>query len=159
MQRTLQLLFRRDPARDRCERATPLEGYQVCWPDGRPVALGVDAFCTVGRRLLGLGRHLVHYRERLIELICIPIADHESRITQLAGHRVRRFFLTRLGRTGRLFFLDGTPTSVLLDLDRDERPLLDLFGLAELREGQRRWLDLAARPLEGSYPAARPPFA
>src|SRR5262249_54941209 len=145
MTRTLQFLFRRDPTRDGRDAQT---GYQVLWPDGRAVAVSVEAFCSVGQRLLGLGRQLVGCREHLVELACFPIADEESQITRLAGHRVRRFFLDRSGRQGRLFFMDGTPTAVLLDLDRDDVSLLQLFGLTDLREGQRQWLDVAARRVE-----------
>jgi len=147
MERALQLLFRRDVSRDRQEDQVLMEGYQVLWPDGRAVALNVDAFCKLGQRLLGLGRHLAGCSERLIELICFPIADHEQQITRLPGHRVRRFYLDRHGQQGQLYFMDGTPTIVLLDLDRDDPPILQLFGLAELHDGQRQWLDLAARPI------------
>ena len=58
MSRTLRILFRRDPAKDRHRENIFFEGYQVLWPDGRPVAVGLDAFCKHGQRLLGLGRHL-----------------------------------------------------------------------------------------------------
>src|SRR5205807_6517496 len=39
MQRTLRALFRRDPSRDRLEKNILFAGYQVYWPDGRPVSL------------------------------------------------------------------------------------------------------------------------
>ena len=40
MSRKLQLLFRRDPSRDRQDGNIHYEGYEILWPDGRPVALG-----------------------------------------------------------------------------------------------------------------------
>jgi len=148
MERTLLLLFRRDLSRDRCEDEVNFEGYQVLWPDGRAVALNVDAFCKLGQRLLGLGRALAGCKERLIEIVCFPVRDREQQITHLPGHRVRRFILSREGQQGRLYFMDGTPTTVLLDLERDDPPILFLFHLAELLDGQRLWLDLAARAVD-----------
>ena len=55
MSRTLRILFRRDPSKDRQRGNIVFEGYEVLWPDGRPVAVGLDAFCKHGQRLLGLG--------------------------------------------------------------------------------------------------------
>jgi hypothetical protein len=148
MERTLRLLLQRNPARDRQDQQVAFEGYEILWPDGRPVSVGFDAFCKQGQRLLGLGRHLNGCRERLVDMICFPLASRDDRMTRLAGHRVRRFCLRRIGRQGRLHFLDGTPTAILLDLDRDEPRLLDWFGLPALSDGEARWLDLAARTVE-----------
>ena len=36
MSRTLTLLFRRDPSRDRHTELTKFEGYEILWPDGQP---------------------------------------------------------------------------------------------------------------------------
>ena len=145
MPRALTLLFRRDPAGDRLCGGAPVEGYRVLWPDGRPVALGLDAFCRHGQRLLGLGRHLEGRQERLVDLLCFPLAARDDDLTRLPGHRVRRFFLQRHGPSGRLHFLDGTPTAVVFDLERDEPPVLHWVGLPALREGERQWFDLAVR--------------
>src|SRR5262249_50637420 len=150
MAHTLRLLLQRDPSRDRQEQQVAMEGYEVLWPDGRPVSVGFDAFCKQGQRLLGLGSHLNGCRERLVDMICVPVACREERITRLGGHRVRRFCLRRTGRQGRLHFLDGTPTAIFLDLDRDEPRLLHWFGLPGLQDGEVRWLDLAARSVESS---------
>ena len=68
MPRTLTVLFRRDPSRDRQCEAIRFEGYQVCWPDGRPVAVGLDAFCTHGQRLLGLMEDVCAVPARLCRL-------------------------------------------------------------------------------------------
>ncbi|HEX5269665.1 MAG TPA: hypothetical protein VFW33_04215 [Gemmataceae bacterium] len=145
MPRSLTVLFRRDPSRDRqCEQIR-FEGYQVCWPDGRPVTVGLDAFCTHGQRLLGLGRHLRGCTERLIELLCFPLEDREVDLTKIPGARVRRFLLQRTGREGRIHFLDGTPTAVVFDLGRDEYSVLHWIGLPALRDGEGKWFDLAAR--------------
>jgi len=44
--------------------------------------------------------------------------------------------------------MDGSPTALLLDLEHDDPPVLHLFHLSELGDGQRLWLDLAARVVE-----------
>src|SRR5262249_21370338 len=66
MTRTLTVLFRRNPARDRDNANVAYEGYEMLWPDGRPLAVGLEAFCKHGQRLLGLGRHLGSCPEKLI---------------------------------------------------------------------------------------------
>lgn len=154
MSRTLRVLLRRDSSRDRVDEGISYEGYQVLWPDGRPATVSLTAFCKHGQRLLGLGRHLAGHRERLVDLIIFPLADGEAALTRLPGHRVRRFSLAREGRQGRLYFFDGTPTTVVFDLDHDEAPVLNWTGLSSLRDGERQWFDLAARPVE---PTVRTP--
>ncbi|MBY0231962.1 MAG: hypothetical protein K2W96_21980 [Gemmataceae bacterium] len=151
MPRTIRVLMRRDPSRDRLDRSIPLAGYALLWPDGRPLGVGFDAFCKTGQRLFGLDRHLEGRSERLVELLCFPLTGREDALTRLAGHRVRRFFLLREGRQGRLHFLDGTPTSVVLDLDRDEPAVLEWIGLPALQQGEAGWFDLAARA-DGTEP-------
>lgn len=155
MSRTLRVLCRRDSARDRVEDNIHYEGYELYWPDGRPVAVGLTAFCKHGQRLLGLGRHLAGLRERLLDLIVFPLENGEASLTRLPGHRVRRFSIEREGRRGRLYFLDGTPTTVVFDLDHDESPVLHWIGLPALREGERQWFDLAARPVEAPVATIR----
>jgi hypothetical protein len=153
MQRTLRVLFKRDPARDRQEGRIPFEGYEVLWPDGRPLSVGFDAFCKQGQRLLGLGRHLAGCPERLVDMTCFPLAGRDDDLTRLPGHRVRRFCLCRTGSKGQLHFLDGTPTAVVLDLERDEPRVLHWIGLPALRDGDCEWMDLAARLVEPGAPA------
>jgi hypothetical protein len=147
MNRTLTILFRRDAARDRHQAEIQYEGYQLYWPDGRPVGVGVDAFCKHGQRLLGLGRYLAGCAEKLIELAVFPLQSREDNLTRLPGCRVRRFFLERTGPHGRIHFLDGTPTAAVFDLHRDEPEVLHWIGLPDLPDGGRLWLDLAARPV------------
>jgi hypothetical protein len=148
MSRTLTILFRRDPSRDRHSEATQYEGYQPLWPDGRPVTVGLDAFCRHGQRLLGLGKYLAGERERLIQLSCFPLSGRDDELTRIPGHRVRRFFLERRGKVGRIHFLDGTPTAAVFDMRRDEPRVLHWIGVAGLKDGGRQWFDLAAMPVE-----------
>jgi hypothetical protein len=155
MPRTLTVLFRRDPRRDHRHDAVGYQGYQLFWPDGRAMAVGIEGFCRHGQRLLGLGRQLAGLPERLIEPACYPLAGAEEPLTRSPGSRVRRLFLERSGGHGRLHFLDGTPTAIDFDLARDEAAVLDWIGLPALGDGQRQWLDLAARTVESASPPAR----
>src|SRR5207253_8070312 len=150
MSRTITLLFRRDPARDRQDDSTHFGGNLPLWPDGRPVDVGLDAFCKHGQRLLGLGRHLAGSKERLIDLLCFPLRGREDDLTRIPGHRVRRFMLMRQGSRGRLHFLDGTPTDTVFDLGRDEYRVLEWIGLPLLRDGDEQWVDLAAQVVEST---------
>ena len=151
--RTLRILFRRDPAKDRHRGNIFFEGYEVLWPDGRPVAVGLDGFCKHGQRLLGLGRHLAGCKERLIDLMCFPLCGRDDDLTRIKGHRVRRFMLMRQGSRGRLHFLDGTPTDTVFDLGRDEYRVLEWIGLPLLNDGDQQWLDLAARVVDPTHVA------
>jgi hypothetical protein len=148
MSRTLTILFRRNPGRDRQDDAIRIEGYEPLWPDGRSVAVGLDGFCKHGIRLLGLGKHLAGRSERLIKLICIPLRGPDDDLHRLPGHRVRRFFIKRCGQIGRIHFLDETPTAVTFQLGRDEPSVLRWIGLPGLEDGQLLWFDLAATAVE-----------
>jgi hypothetical protein len=148
MAHTLTVLFRRDPSRDRLENNIPFEGYEVVWPDGRPLAIGLDAFCKHGQRLFGLGRHLQGRPERLLNLLSFHLNDREDDLTRLPGFRVRRFCIRRNGTQGRIHFLDGTPTAMVFDMLQDEAKVLNWLGLTHLADGDELWLDIAARPAE-----------
>ena len=158
MPSALTLLFRRDPSRDRLCGDIPIEGYQVMWPDGQPVALNLDAFCRHGQRLFGLGRHVDGHLERLVDLLCFPLTGRDDDLTRLPGHRVRRFFLQRYGPTARLHYFDGTPTQAVFEDGRDDPRVLDWLGLTHLSPGERQWFDLAARTVafDDVTVAARP---
>ena len=148
------VMFRRDPSKDRTKGNIFFEGYEVLWPDGRNVMVGMDAFCKHGQRLLGLGRALAGCSERLIELICFPLRSRDDDLTRIPGHRVRRFCLRRQGPVGRIHFLDGTPTETVFQLGRDEPRVLDWIGLPTLAEGDEQWMDLAARLVDGKPDAS-----
>src|SRR4051794_40807586 len=152
MSRSLTLLMRRDPSRDRLSEKIKFEGYQTLWPDGRQVTIGLDALCMHGQRLLGLGKHLAGAREKLINVICFPLSGREDALTRLPGHRVRRFYLERHGQNGRIHFMDGTPTTVVFDVTEDDPRVLRWIGLPALADGETLWFDLAAAPVETPIP-------
>lgn len=152
MSRTLTLLFRRDPSKDRPNEKVPFEGYQAFWPEGPQVDVGLDAFCKHGQRLLGLGKHLEGSREKLIKMICFPLHGRDDELNRIPGHRVRRFFIERSGAEGRIHFMDGTPTTVTFDINRDEERLLHWIGLSDLADGGRLWFDLAATAADAALP-------
>jgi hypothetical protein len=108
----------------------------------------MDALCQHGQRLLGLNRHLADREECLICLLNFPLDGLEDDIRRLPGYRVRRFYLERHGQCGRIHFMDGTPTEIFFDLDRDEPEVLRWVGLAALRDGECQWFDLAAGSAE-----------
>ena len=144
MSRTLTLLFRRDPSRDRQTEQIRFEGYKPLWPDGRPVAVGMDALCKHGLRLLGLGKHLAGCQQKLIKLVCLPLSGREDGLNRIPGYRVRRFYLLRTGNVGRIHFMDGTPTVATFELEVDEPRVLHWVGLDTLEDGEVQWFDLAA---------------
>jgi hypothetical protein len=56
-----------------------MNGDRMFWPDGREAAVGLNAFCRHGERVvLGLDRHLVDQLERLIDILCYPSATSAS---------------------------------------------------------------------------------
>ena len=69
-------------------------------------------------------------------------------ILQLIGHQQKTGTLSVKNRDQevQIHFLDGTPTSIVFDLERDEPAVLDWIGLPGLDDGQAGWVDLAARP-------------
>ncbi len=152
MSRTLTILFRRDPSRDRQTELTAFEGYEILWPDGQPVAVGVEAFCKHGLRLFGLGKHLAGCREKLIKMVLFPLDGRDDDLNRIPGHRVRRFFIERQEDCGRVFFMDGTATTMTFDCNRDEQVVLDWLGLSGLATGERQWFDLAATELDVAIP-------
>jgi hypothetical protein len=144
MSRTLILLFRRDPSRDRHTETIRFEGYEPLWPDGRPVAVGLDAFCKHGIRLLGLGKHLAGCQQKQVKLVYLPLSGRNDDLNRIPGYRVRRFYLLRTGNVGRIHFMDGTPTVATFELGVDEYRVIHWIGLDTLEDGEIQWFDLAA---------------
>jgi hypothetical protein len=161
MSRTLTLLFRRDPFRDRQTGNVDLEGYEILWPDGRPVSIGVDGLCKHGQRLLGLGKRLAGCEEKLVKMVLFPLCDGNDDMNRIPGYRVRRFYIERNGSIGRIHFMDGTPTVATFNAYNDDPRIItrNWLGLTEMRDGDVFWFDLAAVAADASItssPRMRP---
>ncbi len=154
MSRTLILLFRRDPSKDRHDEQIQFEGYEILWPDGKPVSIGLDAFCKHGQRLLGLGKHLAGCNEKSIKLVSMPLEGRNDDLNRIPGYRVRRFYILRTGTTGRMHFMDGTPTTTVFDLEVDDERILNWTGLPDLADGELSWFDIAATEVSTVIPTA-----
>lgn len=157
MSRTLTILFRRDPSKDHKTDVAAFEGYEILWPDGQPLSLGFDALCKHGQRLFGLGKHLAGCNEKLIMMHCFPLEGRDDDLNRIPGHRVRRFSIERLGDVGRIFFLDGTPTTMTFEIGRDEPSVIDWFGLGGMSHGERLWIDIAATEVGTVIPVEKRP--
>lgn len=151
MARTLTLMFRRDPSKDRLEEKIPFEGYKILWPDGTPAELAIDALCKHGQRLLGLGKYLQGCTEKMIDMKFYPLSGKDAPLTRLPGHRVRRFYLHKQNNDGRVHFFDGTPTSVVTQIGGDEIEVVEWLGLDTMKENEIQWFDLAATPSEADF--------
>ena len=116
MSRTLTLLFRRDPLRDRQTGNIHLEGYETLWPDGRPVAVGVDALCKHGQRSAGTWQATAGLPGKTGQNGVVSLAGREDDMNRIPGYRVRRFYLRTQRAIGRLHFMDGTPTIATFDV-------------------------------------------
>jgi hypothetical protein len=150
MARKLQILFRRDPKRNRQLNNVDMDGFQLLWPDRRPVESGFDAFCRHTQRALGLHRHMEDVEEQLMELIHYPRNGREDSLVRIPGQIVRRLMVKREGVVGRLHLLNGAPTEITFEMGRDDPRLLNWVGLPELADGEERWFDLKARPVRSA---------
>jgi hypothetical protein len=148
MVRTLKILFRRDPARNRQLNDVNMDGFELLWPDGRPVASGLDAFCRAAQGILGLNRFMIGREERLLELIQFPLRSKEEQLVRVTGLRVRRLMIRRAGPVGRIHLINGAATAVTFEMGRDERRILDWVGLTGLRDGEHLWFDITVRAVD-----------
>jgi hypothetical protein len=47
--------------------------------------------------------------------------------------------------------MDGTPTTLVFDLEKDDPEVLSWIGLSGLDDGERQWFDLGAAPIASEY--------
>src|SRR5262249_17784435 len=110
----LTVVFRRQQSRDDASGNITYSGYDIFWPDGRPVRVGLSRFCQIGSRLLVGRRH--EGDTAVVKLTLYPVAGLEAPLTRPGGGvRCRRFYAVRNGDQVRLHFLDGTPTEAVFD--------------------------------------------
>jgi hypothetical protein len=147
----LTVLFQARPGTVHVRRGVTSSEYDISWPDGRPVHLGLSRFCNVGSRLLLGRRH--GGATALVRVTLQPVAGLEAALPRPGpGVRRRRLYALRRGDTIRLHFLDGTPTEAVFDASRDDPTVLRWLHAERMRPGEPFWFDLASQTLaEESY--------
>ena len=142
--RHLFVVLHRRRERDAATEQVVYSGYDLCYRDGRPVAVGIERFCRQGTRLL-LGRS--HDPERAaIKLSVYPVAGLEAPLTRPGqGIRCRRFYALGLCNAIRLHFFTGTPTEIVFDRRHDDPEVLHWLHAERIRPGEPFWFDLASQ--------------
>jgi hypothetical protein len=142
----LTVLFQRRPGTEQVRRGVAFSEYDIFWPDGRPVRLGLSRFCKFGARLL-LGRRY-EGDTALVKVTLHPVAGLEASLTRPGGGvRCRRLYAVRRGDAIRLHFLDGTPTEAVFHAAADEPTVLRWLQAERMQPGEPFWFDLASQTL------------
>lgn len=139
--------FQRRPEAEHADDHVASLDYDISWPDGRPVQTGLSRFCNFGSRLL-LGRRY-EGGTALVRLIVHPVPGLEATLTRPGGGvRCRRLYALRRGDSIRLHFLDGRPTEVIFEADKEEPPVLRWLQADRMQPGEAFWFDLGSETLE-----------
>jgi hypothetical protein len=140
--------------RDEATGQVSYSGYDISWPDGRPMSIGLRRFCQHGTRLLVGRRH--NPDTALVKLSLYPVAGLEAPLTRPGpGIRCRRFYTVRTRDLIRLYFFTGTQTEVAFDPEADEEEVIRWLQAERMRPGEPFWFDLASQTiLEGDAAAA-----
>jgi hypothetical protein len=142
----LTVLFQRRAGTEQVRRGVTFCEYDIFWPDGQPVRLGLSRFCNFGARLL-LGRRY-EGETALVQVTLHPVAGLEAALTRPGGGiRCRRLYALRRGDAIRLHFLDGTPTEAVFHAKSDEARVLRWLQAERMRPGEPFWFDLASQTL------------
>jgi hypothetical protein len=150
----LTALFRQRRERDEVGAGIAYSGYDIFWPDGRPVCVGLRRFCQHGTRLL-LGRNPTA-ATALVRLSLYPVAGLEAVLTRPGpGVRCRRFYAIREPDHIRLYFLTGQPTEIFFDPASDDPEVLHWLQVERMRADVPFWFDLACQTIP-ARPAATP---
>lgn len=145
----LVVLFQRKPERDRAEKGISFAGYEILWPDGQPVTLGLERFCSQGTRLLlGRARDL---ERALLRVTMHPVESLKSALTRPGpGIRCRRFYALREHNEIRFYFFTGDRTEITFDDQDDDPRVLDWLHAKYIHAGAPFWFDLASELLPES---------
>jgi hypothetical protein len=142
---SLAVVFQRRPENDGSEHGVTFSGYDILWPDGRVVTLGLHRFCNQGTRLL-LGRDRSHERV-LVRVTLYPISGIEASLTRPGrGIRCRRFFAVRHEGEIRFYFLTGDRTEIVFD-EQDDPRVLHWLHAKHIRAQVPFWFDIASELL------------
>jgi hypothetical protein len=144
-QLTVVLTRRRE--RDEAADKVTYSGYDINWPDGRSVTIGLQRFCQQGTRLLlGRARNL---EKAMVRVTLYPISCLEAELTRPAsGIRCKRFYSLSDGDDIRFHFFTGTPTEVLFNRRDDDPAVLNWLHADRIRDKEPFWFDLGSEILE-----------
>jgi hypothetical protein len=146
------VVFQRRTGRDESNDGVDYLGYDILWPDGQPVRLGLRRFCQIGSRIL-VGRGFDGDRA-MVRISIYHVAGREAPLTRPGrGIRCRRLYALHGPDSIRFHFLDGTPTEVVFDPHADERRVLSWIQAEHMRPGEPYWFDLASQTVEEPCPA------
>jgi hypothetical protein len=144
-QLTVVLTRRRE--RDEAADRVNYSGYDIHWPDGRSVTIGLQRFCQQGTRLLlGRARDL---EKALVRVTLYPISGLEADLTRPgSGARCKRFYSLSEGDDIRFHFFTGTPTEVIFNRREDDPAVLKWLHADRIRQNEAFWFDLGSEILE-----------
>jgi len=142
----LTFILQRCAARDAASDRIVYSGYDIAWPDGRPVSIGLRRFCQQGTRLL-VGKRTDPVTA-LVKVSLYPVAGLEAPLTRPGrGIRCRRFYTVLTRGLIRLYFFTGTETEVAFDPEADDEEVLRWLQAERMRPGEPFWFDLASQTI------------
>jgi hypothetical protein len=145
--RQLIVVLTRRRERDEASDRVTYSGYDIHWPDGRSVSIGLQRFCQQGTRLL-LGR-AKNLEKAKVCVTLYPISGLDAEITRPeSGVRCKRFYSLGEGNDIRFHFFTGTPTEVVFNRRDDDRTVLKWLHADRVQESEPFWFDLGSEILE-----------
>ena len=140
------VLTRRRERDEAADRVT-YSGYDIHWPDGRSVTIGLQRFCQQGTRLLlGRARNL---EKALVRVTLYPISGLDADLTRPeTGTRCKRFYSLSEGDDIRFHFFTGAATEVLFHRRDDDPAVLKWLHADRIRDNEPFWFDLGSEILE-----------
>ena len=145
-QQLIVVLTRRRERDEAADRVT-YSGYDIHWPDGRSVSIGLQRFCQQGTRLL-LGR-AKNIEKAKVCVTLYPISGLEADLTRPAtGTRCKRFYSLQEGNDIRFHFFTGTATEVVFNRREDDRKVLKWLHADRIQDNSPFWFDLGSEILE-----------
>jgi hypothetical protein len=140
----LDVILHRRRERDATKDDITFAGYDICWPDGRPVSLGLRRFCQQGTRLL-LGRARDPERA-LVRVTLYPVNGLDASLTKPGkGIRCRRFYALRIQDEIRFHFFTGAETEIVFDGRQDDPEVLNWLHVEHIRPSIPFWFDLSSQ--------------